>query len=87
MGNEIMSKRRKPLEIVKRKAGSGFCGSSEPKYILLPEINIWNDEVDGCMLCDDPLCLEFANVEVLDDNKRPTGQYMFHISECEMEDL
>lgn len=34
-----MSTRRMPGEVVKRKPGSGMCGSAEPKYIRVPEGN------------------------------------------------
>lgn len=31
-------------------------------------------------------CREWPNIEVLDSNEKPTGQFAYHISECEMSD-
>lgn len=77
-----MSKRRQPGEIVRRCPGSCFCGSPDPELVRL------TDESDGelhdiqpCMVCDDPDCREWANVQIAG-----TDRWMCHLSECEMED-
>jgi hypothetical protein len=97
-----MSKRRQPGEIVKRLAGSGFIESAEPSLIKIPEgkayefpwkRNVANDgwdtneggEADYCMLdCGDTECREWANLEIISGPHK--GEYIYHVSECEMED-
>lgn len=81
-----MSKRRRPGEIVKRQPGSCFVGAAEPELVRL------TDESDGelhavetwCSLCDDPDCQEWANVEIVSGEF--AGEWMCHLSECQMED-
>jgi hypothetical protein len=31
-------------------------------------------------------CREWPNVEVLNDKRQPTGQFVYHVTECEMSD-
>lgn len=46
------------------------------------------DECPKC--CDDPThdphCREWPNVEVMDAEGKPTGHYVYHVTECEMSD-
>lgn len=79
-----MSKRRNPYEIVRRRPGSGFVASAEPTLVRVPEEPAYTDEADPCMLCDDPACREWANLEII--NGPHAGSHMYHISECEMTD-
>ena len=98
-----MSKRRKPGEIVRRAAGSGFVGSQEPELVRVPEGKTYEYDVktgpDGnflpeenlggeatpCLLgCGDPYCREWANLEIVSGPHK--GEFMYHISECQMED-
>lgn len=77
-----MSKRRSPGEIVRRTPGSGFCGSSDPEFVRVPDDP---EEIDYCMLdCGDPLCREYANLKVLGGPH--DGKTLCHIAECQMED-
>jgi len=80
-----MSTRRKPGEIVRRSPGSGFVGSSEPQLVKVPGGDTYTDEADPCMMgCGDQECREWANLEIM--SGAHTGEFMFHISECQMGD-
>jgi len=96
-----MSKRRSPGEIVKRKAGSGFVGSEEPSLVKVPDGKTYEfdtikdpdgkwmanegGEASHCMMfCEDPECREWANLEIM--NGPHKGSFMYHISECQMDD-
>lgn len=86
-----MSKRRQPGELVIRCAGSGFLGAAEPSIIKVPEGNDWEwaskDNRGGagpCMICNDPECKEYPNLQIVQGPW--TGEYLYHISECEMSD-
>ena len=69
-----MSKRRNKGEIVYKIPGAGFCGEG-----LVIRID---GEIDYCMLsCGDPQCKEWSDCEVVKD-----GGYVYHVSECQMED-
>lgn len=79
-----MSKRRNPGEIVIRAAGSGFIGSHDPKYIQVPDEPEYTNEVAPCMVnCGDDYCREWANLKVV--LAKETG-FLFHVSECQMQD-
>ena len=98
-----MSQRRRPGEIVKRQPGSGFTGAAEPMYIQVPEGEAFQDttywspetaswrvnlagQAEHCMMgCGDPDCREWANLKIA--HGPHAGQYMYHISECQMETL
>lgn len=50
-----------------------------------------SEREDECLRCaDDPThdqrCREWPNVEVSDAEGRGTGQYVYHVPECEMND-
>jgi hypothetical protein len=95
-----MSTRRKPGEIVRRKPGSGFCGSAEPQLVKVPEGRAYEadcvisngawkanpgGEASVCMMgCGDPECREWANLEIMSGLHK--GEFMYHISECQMKD-
>jgi hypothetical protein len=80
-----MSKRRTAGEIVRRSPGSGFCGSTEPELVRVPAGDAYIDEAAPCMMgCGDPKCREWANLEVVSGEH--AGGWMYHISECELED-
>lgn len=82
-----MSKRRRPGEIVARKPGSAFLGAGQPRLVrLTDETDGGLHDIDLCVgLCDDPECQEWANVEIIVGPHK--GGWMFHLSECMMEDL
>lgn len=82
-----MSKRRQPGEIVKRIPGSGFLGAASPQLIQVPFEPKYTQEAETCLVCLDGHCREWANLEVIDENHQKTGQFLYHISECEMMDL
>lgn len=70
-----MSKRRGAGDIVYKKPGAGFCGEG-----LVIRVD---GEEDWCMLdCGDPDCKEWSDCIVVKD-----GSYVYHVSECEMEDV
>ena len=82
-----MSKRRQLGEVVIKKAGAGFTG--EQLIIMLVDLD--QDEKysaweDYCFVCNDKGCREWINCEVVVNGKR-TGEYVYHVSECQMEDL
>lgn len=80
-----MSKRRKPGEVVRRLPGSGFVGSADPQMVRIPSGHDFVDQADPCMMgCGDPECREWANLEIVEGPH--TGQFIYHISECEMVD-
>lgn len=59
----------------------------EPRYLvkLIPTED--GAEPDYCMYeCGDPDCLEWRIAEVLDDQAQPTGQRIYHVTECNMSD-
>lgn len=76
-----MSKRRNIGDIVKKKSNAGFC--KEELTVKIVSDNPFS--YGGCFLCSDSDCKEWANCEVIENNKL-TEQYVYHISECEMED-
>ena len=80
-----MSIRRNPGEIVKRKPGSGFIGSAEPELIRVPDGQEYNEAEPWCMLCLDPDCREYANLEIVNEKFERTNNFLYHISECQME--
>lgn len=60
---------------------------AEPPYLvkLIPTED--GAEPDYCMYeCGDPDCREWRIAEVLDDHAQPTGQRIFHVTECNMID-
>ena len=72
--------------MVRRKPGSGFCGAAEPALVKVPEGRTYIDEADPCMMsCGDQGCREWANLEVVGGPH--AGEFMFHISECQMDDV
>lgn len=85
-----MSKRRQEFEKVRKKANAGFVG--EPLVIRLVDLDEKHPRSNPmyrsyCILnCGDPDCEEWANCEVLDSNNNEIG-YVYHVSECQMEDL
>lgn len=34
----------------------------------------------------DPDCIEWANIQVLDQNLQPTGEWEHHVPECQLDD-
>jgi len=78
-----MSKRHQSGDIVTKKVNAGFIGEEciirivvepgEEKYLM------------PCFQCGDPLCIEWPNLEVLDENCQVVGK-CYHVSDCEMED-
>jgi len=78
-----MSKRRNPGEIVRRKPYSGFVASSVPELVQIPTDK---NEADYCMMgCGDPECKKYANLLIISEPFK--GESIYHISECQMEDI
>jgi len=78
-----MSKRRQPGEVVVRIKG-GFVGAKYPRYVKLCEP--LDESPDPCCLdCGDPDCIGWDDAEIMHGHHK--GQYIYHISECEMADL
>lgn len=73
--------RRKPGDIIALNGPAGF-GGDKGIYRILPE-----DQPSNCPLCQNPECLEWANLEELDSEGLPTGDNAYHVSECEMNNI
>lgn len=60
----------------------------EGEFCVRIVVHTCGESPDECLLpaCVDPNCKEWPVVEVLDALHQPTGQRIFHISECAMED-
>lgn len=72
-------------EIVRKKKNAGFVG--EELTIKLADIDPdFGPCEDGCFICNDSSCSEWFNCEIVRDGV-PTGQYVYHVSECEMETI
>jgi hypothetical protein len=41
---------------------------------------------DDCPVCDDRACKEWRKLAVLDAARQPTGEHVYHVSECCMAD-
>ena len=77
-----MSKRRALGDVVQVQGDEG-----EPPYLvkLIPTADV--AQPDDCMYeCGDPDCREWRIAEVLDDQAQPTGQRIYHVTECNMSD-
>ncbi|MPQ71471.1 hypothetical protein [Pseudomonas sp. MWU12-2323] len=60
-------------------------GESPYLVMLIPTAD--GVEPDYCMYeCGDPDCREWRIAEVLDDQAQPTGQRIYHVTECNMSD-
>lgn len=90
-----MSKRRNPGDILVKKEHAGFIG--EKLIVRIPTLDIFNhdgfpytevkEDHDQCLMgCEDPACVEYANVQVLDPSLNPIG-WCCHVSECQLEDI
>lgn len=89
-----MSKRRNCGENVLKKAHAGF--SKEELVLHIPTISdfkkhgfAYSDEKEdheNCFLCDDPDCVEYANLLIVKDGQ-VSDEWIYHVSECQMEDL
>jgi len=70
-----MSKRRQRGDKVYKIPGGGFCGEG-----LVIKVA---GECGPCMLtCGDACCKEWSDCIVISD-----GGYIYHVSECQMEDF
>lgn len=77
-----MSKRRVFGDVVQVQDENG-----QAAYLvnLIPTVD--GAEPDDCMYeCGDPDCREWRIAEVLDDQAQPTGQQIYHVTECSMSD-
>ena len=73
-----------PGQVFRKRAFAGFVG--EPLTCRIPTNADLDHERGPCMAeCGDPGCIEWANVEVLEEGE-PVG-WVYHISECEAEPL
>lgn len=69
-----MTKRRQIGDIVYKIPGAGFCGEG-----LVIKVG---GECESCMMgCGDPDCREWSDCIVIKD-----GGYIYHVSECQMQD-
>jgi hypothetical protein len=80
---DAMSKRRTDGEIVQKRAGAGFKGDPMLVKVIY---HLYEDEQAEPCWCDDPDCRCFANVEIMTVDGRSTGEYVYHVSECQMDD-
>jgi len=78
-----MSKRRQHGEIVLKRVNAGFVGQASLVKIAGPE---WGEPEPWCLLCDDPECREWPNLEECDEAGNPLGGLAYHVSECQMDD-
>ena len=79
-----MSKRRKPGDIVRLKANTGFVGDSD----RLPAEIMPEDDPLPCMLCDDSDCIEWTTLWTVPDPECNGDRHVLcHVSECRMIDL
>ena len=70
-----MSKKRNSGEIVYKTPGAGFCGDGL--------VIIVGGEKEPCLMCcGDSECSEWSDCLVLKN-----GEFVYHVSECQMEDL
>ncbi len=77
-----MSKRRAFGDVVQIQDDDG-----ETPYLvkLIPTAD--DVQPDDCVYeCGDPDCREWRIAEVLDDQAQPTGQRIYHVTECNMND-
>ena len=77
-----MSKRRAFGVVVQVQDDDG-----EPPYLvkLIPTAD--GAQPDDCMYeCGDPDCREWRIAEVLDAQAQPTGERIYHVTECNMSD-
>jgi hypothetical protein len=80
-----MSKRRNVGDIVIKRENAGFTGQ---RLRVRLEPMPHPEYPDYCILdCGDEECKEYSDVAVLDESNNPTGEYCYHVSECEMEDV
>lgn len=89
-----MSKRRQMGDILVKKENAGFVG--EKLIVRIPSLETFNregfpyqdvkEDQDCCLMnCGDPDCIEYANLEVLDENFQFKG-WCCHVSECQLEE-
>jgi len=64
----------RPGQVVKLKEYSMGWIPANLKVVL-----VYEEDHMGCMLCDDPECVEWSNVLGTD------GHWYWHVSECQME--
>lgn len=77
-----MTRRRKPGDWVRLRAGAGGCGESR----RLPA-EIQAGEPVPCPLCDDYHCDEWPTLWTAPDPLAHDRRHvLYHVSECEMED-
>lgn len=81
-----MSKRRAVGDIVIKRENAGFVGERLKIRIVDIDPDPRYTPDDPCLLdCGDSGCREWANCEVLDEHDSAVG-YVYHVSECQMED-
>jgi hypothetical protein len=88
-----MSKRRNSGEFVVKKEHAGFRKESLVLYIPTIEdfkkhgfdYSSSNEDEEGCFMCNDPECKEYANLLIVKDNV-VSDEWIYHVSECMMDD-
>ena len=77
----IVSTRRKPGEIVWKRANAGFTGVAG-RAVIAPD----SEHVKCVLDCGDPDCREWLDLWPIAADGYPIGTVWYHVSECEMDD-
>jgi hypothetical protein len=78
--DSLSRKRRRAGDVVQLVEVAGF-GGTPGKYRIV------RDGADPCMLCDNPECQEWPNLERLAADGSTTGERAYHVPECQMSDV
>lgn len=80
-----MSKRRSVGDVIRLDDGDG-SGPYFGRFNILGAGR--NDDCPQCYMdpTHDQACNEWPNVEVLDRFRKPTGDWVYHVAECNMQD-
>lgn len=78
-----------PLSRKRRQTGEvvTLVDDGDPDgYSGLYQIAVGRGEPTDCMRCGNPACNEWPTLLELSPDKVPTGEYAYHVSECQMGD-
>ncbi len=81
-----MSERRFPGEKVALRPRAGMSGRDHGFLGVIVQREGESPHRYRCPRCADTDCREWTTLEVLDDRGRRTGEFVHHVSECEMSD-
>ena len=90
-----MSNRYQPGDILIKKENAGFVG--QKLKVRIPTLEVFNshgfpyadlqEDHGSCFMnCGDDNCVEYANLEVLNEQNSHEG-WVCHISECQLEKI